>query len=165
MKTNKAFKLIISIFICEAAGFIGSVFTMPAIEGWYKFIQKPSFSPPNWIFAPVWTILFALMGIALFIVWSSYEKTSDKKQKAQARSAIIIFFVQLIVNILWSVLFFGLQNPGAAFAEIIILWFEIAITIYAFARVSRTAAWLLVPYLLWVSFAAYLNYAIWQLMI
>ena len=163
MKINNAFKLIVAIAVCESAGIIGSIFTAPAIGGWYANLSKPSFSPPSWIFAPIWTVLFALMGVALFFVWLSYNKASQKKDKIKAKSAIIIFFVQLIVNVLWSILFFGLQNPGAAFAEIIILWFEIVITIYAFAKVSQTAAWLLVPYLLWVSFAAYLNYSIWQL--
>lgn len=146
---NKIFRLIASVLICELAGGAGSVFTAPAIAGWYGGLQKPELAPPNWIFAPVWTTLFLLMGIALYLVW---EK--------QYKRGIVLFFVQLGLNVLWSAIFFGMRNPELAFAEIILLWVAILATIISFLKVSKPAAWLLAPYLLWVTFAAYLNYSL-----
>lgn len=168
---RKYIRLAIAILISEAAGIIGSLFTAPNISTWYAELARPQLSPPNWLFAPVWTTLFALMGIALFLV---YEKRSSFAQYAgTARGSqnirtwwvfgIVIFFVQLVLNTLWSIIFFGFRNPGAAFGEIIILWLAILATIIAFFKISKTAGWLLVPYLLWVGFAAYLNYSIWVL--
>lgn len=154
---KRSFSLIFSVLLCELAGIIGSLFTAPAIPVWYASLERPSFAPPEWVFGPVWTTLFALMGIALFLVWE--QARHQKKGKV----AIGAFVVQLLLNTFWSVLFFGFRSPGAAFGEIFFLWAAIAVTIVAFARISKTAAWLLVPYLLWVSFAAYLNYAIWIL--
>ncbi len=145
------------VALSEGAGIVGSVFTMSSIPGWYTTLARPEFAPPNWLFGPVWTILFLLMGIAAFLVW---RKGLGRKE---AKTALRIFVVQLVLNVLWSVIFFGLHNPGGAFVEIILLWLAIVATIYTFARVSRPAAWLLAPYILWVSFAAYLNYAIWTL--
>ncbi|MFH2136458.1 MAG: TspO/MBR family protein [Patescibacteria group bacterium] len=156
--TSKNFlKLIIAILVSEAAGIIGSIFTTPSIQTWYANLLRPEFSPPNWIFAPVWTTLFALMGIAAFLVWK--RGLGDKKVKI----ALWIFAGQLILNIFWSIIFFGLHSPGGAFLEIIFLWLAILATIISFAKISKPAAWLLLPYILWVSFAAYLNYAIWIL--
>ncbi len=139
------------------AGIIGSVFTAPSIPTWYATLVRPEFSPPNWIFAPVWTTLFALMGIAAFLVWNKGLKRQDIK------IALSMFIIQLVLNTLWSILFFGMQNPGAALIEIVVLWLAILATILTFAKISRVAAWLLVPYIAWVSFAAYLNYSIWIL--
>lgn len=149
-------KLLISLLIPQLVGIIGSVFTVPAIPGWYMELIKPSLTPPSWVFAPVWVTLFVLMGISLFLVWK--ERNSFSKF-----AGIWFFFIQLALNALWSTLFFGLQNPGAALIEIIFLWVSILATIIIFAKVSRTAAWLMLPYLVWVSFALYLNYAIWLL--
>lgn len=163
MKINNYLKLIISVVVPLVAGGIGSFFTTPNIETWYAELVRPSFSPPNWIFAPVWTLLFILMGVALWLVWSSYEKSKDEKTRKNIKIAIFLFGVQIILNVFWSIIFFGTQNPGLAFAEIIILWLAILATIIAFVKVSRWAGWLLLPYILWVSFAAYLNYAIWML--
>ncbi|MDO8581755.1 MAG: TspO/MBR family protein [bacterium] len=157
MKLNNTSKLIIAIVISELAGVIGAVFTTPSIPTWYAGLARPSFSPPNWIFGPVWTTLFALMGIAAFLVWRRGLGEPGVKR------ALIIFDVQLVFNLLWSIIFFGLHNPGGALIEIIILWLAILTTIIAFAKISRPAAWLLVPYILWVSFAGYLNYAIWMI--
>lgn len=154
---NNFWKLIVSIAIAEGAGLIGTVFTTPAIPTWYRGLVKPEFAPPNWVFAPVWTALFLLMGIALWLVW---KRGWDRPE---VKNAIIIFFIQLVLNVLWSAIFFGMQNPGAAFAEIIVLWVSILATIFAFARISAPAAWLLTPYILWVTFASYLNFAIWRL--
>lgn len=143
--------------ISEFAGIIGSVFTTPSIPGWYSGIIKPDFNPPEWVFGPVWTTLFALMGIAAFLVW---KKGLDRRD---VKIALGIFMGQLVLNTLWSIIFFGFKSPGVAFVEIIFLWLAILATIIAFAKISKPAAWLLVPYILWVSFAAYLNYSIYAL--
>lgn len=150
-------KLAVCVAVSEAAGIIGSFFTMPAIPKWYATLSKPELAPANWLFAPVWTALYALMGIAAFLVW---QKGLDRKD---VKVALSIFGAQLALNALWSIIFFGLRAPGMALAEIAVLWLVIVATITAFAKVSKPAAWLLAPYLLWVSFAAYLNYAIWTL--
>lgn len=155
---NLAFFIIIS----ELAGVIGSLFTTPSIAGWYAGIIKPDLNPPAWVFGPVWTTLFVLMGIAAFLVWSSYAEASEDKKKS-IRIALALFGIQLVLNTLWSIIFFGLHSPGSAFIEIIFLWLAILATIIAFAKISRPAAWLLLPYILWVSFAGYLNYSIWIL--
>jgi len=157
MKTNNTSKLIIAIIVSELAGIIGSVFTTPSIAGWYSTLVKPSLNPPAWVFGPVWTTLFALMGIAAFLVWKKGLERRDVK------IALGIFIVQLVINTLWSIIFFGLHSPGGAFVEIIFLWLAILTTIIAFAKISKPAAWLLVPYILWVSFASYLNFMIWIL--
>jgi len=147
-------KIIVSVLICQGVGAVGSIFTSPAISTWYAILQKPSFNPPNWIFAPVWTILFLLMGISLYLIWS--KGWADKRVKI----ALFIFGIQLVLNILWSFLFFGLQSPLYAFIEIIILWLAILLTIISFYRISKPAAYLLLPYILWVSFASILNFSI-----
>src|SRR3990167_6171172 len=167
MKINNTFKLIIAIVVSEAAGVIGSVFTTPSIAGWYVGIVKPALNPPAWVFGPVWTTLFALMGIAAFLVW---KKGLDRRD---VKIALGIFLGQLALNTLWSIIFFGLHSPGGALIEIAFLWLAILATIIAFAKISppsssiwttdghgKLAALLLVPYILWVSFASYLNYAI-----
>lgn len=177
---KNSIKFIISILICELAGVLGSIFTTPAIKNWYFFLNKPSFSPPNWIFGPVWTILYFLMGVSLYLVWlrnfASEVPVNAEKQKTwnsvsaklwfgswREENAVLIFTLQLILNILWSVIFFGLKLPGLAFFEILMLWFAILYTIINFYRISKTASYLLIPYILWVSFAAILNYAVWIL--
>ena len=157
MKLNALSKLIIAIVVSELAGIIGSVFTTPSIAGWYAMLVRPTLNPPAWVFGPVWTTLFALMGIAAFLVWKKGLERRDVK------IALGIFIGQLVLNTLWSIIFFGLHSPGAAFVEIIFLWLAILATIIAFAKISKPAVWLLVPYILWVSFAAYLNFAIWIL--
>ncbi len=156
-ETNKIPKLAASIMICLFAGLIGSFFTSSAIPGWYATLAKPAFSPPNWIFAPVWTTLFVLMGISMYIIWNKGLQNRDVK------ISLFIFGIQLVLNVLWSFLFFGLRSPFYAFVEIIILWVAIAFTIQNFLKISRTAGLLLVPYILWVSFAAILNFLIWNL--
>ena len=145
-------RFIVSIFVCLAAGLVGSIFTTPAIPGWYATLQKPSFSPPNFLFAPVWTTLYILMGISLALILNKKNKT-----------AIIFFVVQLVLNSLWSILFFGLKSPKLAFVEIIFLWLAILITILKFFKISKLAGWLFVPYLLWVSYASVLNLTIVKL--
>lgn len=153
-KIKNVLALIASILICQGAGGVGAIFTTPAISGWYKFLEKPSFSPPNWLFGPVWITLFTMMGISAYLIW---KKGTDKKE---VKEALGVFALQLILNILWSVIFFGLKNPALAFGEILILWVMILITIIKFIKVMREAGLLLIPYLLWVSFASLLNLSI-----
>lgn len=140
-------KLIFSIGICLGAGILGSFFTFSAIPTWYQTLNKPSFSPPNWIFGPVWTVLYILMGISLFLVW-------------QKKKVPTIFWVQLTLNAFWSIVFFGLRNPLLALVDIAALWIAIVLTIKAFNKINKLAAQLLYPYLAWVSFATILNLAI-----
>lgn len=150
-------KLFISILLPLLVGAISGLFTALGVKGWYANAVKPSFNPPNWIFGPVWTILYIMMGIALFLVWKA---AADKQLK---RTAIVLYGVQLALNFCWSIIFFKMQEPGWAFAEILLMWLMILLTIIWFGKISSTAAWLLVPYICWVSFAAVLNYSIWQL--
>jgi len=150
-------KLMISIAICLLAGVLGSVFTTPAIPTWYATLIKPSFAPPNWLFFPVWTALFIMMGISLFLVWQK------GLENVQIKIAISIFGVQLILNVIWSAAFFGLRSPLAGLIEICILWIFIVVTILKFMKISKTAGLLLIPYIFWVSFAAVINFFIWRL--
>jgi len=154
---NNIVKLIISIIIPVAAGATSGFFTASGVGGWYQGINKPSWNPPGWIFGPVWTTLYVLMGISLFLIWKS-EIASDYK-----RNALILFAIQLTLNFFWSFIFFNQNQIGWAFVEIIAMWLLILLTIFAFASINKTAAWLLVPYISWVSFAAILNYTIWKL--
>lgn len=150
-------KLIASLIICQFAGFIGSLFTRPSIQTWYAGLTRPSFAPPDWLFSPVWIGLFGLMAISFFLVW---RKGTDSRL---VRAALGIFAVQLVLNILWSMLFFGFKSPPAAFIEMVVLWMAIFLTVVTFLRVSVPAGILLIPYLLWVSFAAVLNFSFWRL--
>ena len=150
-------KLFISILIPLLVGAISGFFTSSGVNGWFALANKPWFNPPNWIFAPVWTTLYVLMGIALFLVWKA---DADKSIK---QTAIILFTLQLTLNFFWSIIFFKLQQPGWAFAEIILMWLMILLTILWFVKINAIAAWLLVPYICWVSFASVLNYSIWKL--
>jgi len=158
---KKIFKFIISIAIPLIIGFLGSFFTSGSVNSWYTTINKPSFNPPNWIFGPVWTILFIMIGLSFYLVWiKDFGKQGRKQNEKQKKRIIGVYCVQLALNFLWSVFFFGLRNPLLSFMEIIILWFFIITNIILFYRVSEKAGYLLIPYLLWVSFAAILNFAI-----
>lgn len=150
-------KLFLFIGIVELVGIIGSVFTSSSVNGWYQTLIRPDLAPPDWVFAPVWTTLFALMGISVFLIW---EKSVSNKG---ARFALFVFACQLLLNLLWSMIFFGLQSPGWALLEIGILWIAITTTILLFHKISRLASLLLIPYILWVTFAVYLNYLFWIL--
>ncbi len=150
-------RLLVSVAVCQGAGILGSVFTARSIETWYDGLARPAIAPPNWVFAPVWTALFLLMGISLFIVWTVGPA------KGSVGLAFAVFASQLALNILWSFLFFGLRSPGAAFVEILILWLAILLTVIVFFRLSKAAAILLLPYLLWVGFATALNFMFWRL--
>ena len=155
-------RLIISLALPQLAGLIGSLFTAPAIATWYAFLEKPSFNPPNWIFGPVWVLLYILMGISVYLVWSSFTKASEG-QSRKSKVALWLFWIHLFFNAIWSIVFFGLQNPGLAFLNIIINWVFIVVLIIKFRKIKKLSSILLIPYLLWVSFASLLNYFIWQL--
>jgi benzodiazapine receptor len=157
MKSRDILKLVVSIVVCQGAGFIGSVFTTDAIPTWYATLEKPAFTPPNWLFFPAWVTLYFLMAVAAFLVW---RRGLDS---AGVRPALIVFLVQLVLNALWSVVFFGLESPVWGVVVILVLWVAILATILLFSRISRAAALLLVPYILWVSFATALNISIWLL--
>lgn len=143
------------VAVSFAAAGLGSLATTPAIPGWYASLQKPAWTPPNWLFGPVWTALYLSMAVAAWLVWR------DRGFQG-ARLALALFAVQLALNALWSILFFGLKSPGAALVEIAFLWAAIFATMAAFWRVRPLAGWLFVPYLWWVTYAAFLNYAIWR---
>jgi len=157
VKTNSFFKLLIAIAVSEITGVIGSVFTVSAIPTWYATLAKPALTPPSWVFGPVWTALYALMGIAAFLVWNNGLGRKD------VRKALSVFGIQLVLNALWSIVFFNLQSPGWALVNIALMWLAIVCTMILFYKISKPAMWLLVPYILWVSFALYLNYSIYIL--
>lgn len=161
MKKVALTKTIISITVCLLVGFLSSYATTDSIETWYTSIKKPVFNPPNWIFGPVWTILYILMGYAAAIIWNK-KKESSKSKKA-IKTALVLFTIQLILNGLWSLLFFGLCNPFLALIEILLLWLIIYETIRFFRKIDEFASKLLYPYLAWVSFATFLNGSIWIL--
>jgi benzodiazapine receptor len=154
---KKAVRIVAAIVVCELAGVIGSLFTMPSIPGWYAGLAKPSFNPPSWVFAPVWTILYAMMGLA---AWLVYEKGFNRPE---VRKALAVFGLQLVLNTIWSIVFFGAHQIFAAVVVILLLWVAILWTILLFRRISRPAAYLLVPYILWVSFATVLTVSLYVL--
>ncbi|WP_435197528.1 TspO/MBR family protein [Natronomonas sp. EA1] len=147
--------LVAAILVCELVGAAGSVFTATSLDSWYRTLDQPALAPPDWVFGPVWTTLFALMGVAAWLVWREWGP--------DARLALWVFAGQFALNLAWSAAFFGLQSPFWGLVVIAMLWLAIVATIATFARVDRRAAVLLVPYLAWVSFAAYLNYGFWVL--
>jgi translocator protein len=157
MKSINLPQLATAIVVCLSAGLIGSVFTSTSLATWYGIIEKPVLNPPSWIFGPVWTILYIMMGISVYLVWRL------GLEKKGVRFALKIFGLQLLHNVLWSLLFFGMQNPALALVDIVLLWFTILWSIQLFYRLSRPASYLLIPYISWVSFAIYLNYSIWIL--
>ena len=158
MKINNPIKFIISVLIPVGIGAISGLFTASNVKTWFVTVAKPSFNPPGWLFAPVWTTLYIMMGIAFFLVWKNETIQKSIKQKA-----IILFAIQMVLNFLWSFIFFQQHEIGWALVDIILLWIFILLSIFSFAPISKTAAWLLVPYISWVSFATILNFAIWQL--
>jgi len=153
MKNKKILTYIGFILVCQMAGIIGSLFTAPAVKGWYTTINKSPLNPPSWVFAPVWTTLFIMMGVAVSIIWLSGKNETRSK-------ALKVFFLQLFLNTLWSIIFFGLKNPALAFVEIILLWLAILYTIILFRKINRKASCLLIPYILWVSFASVLTLSV-----
>ena len=155
MKPKNIISLVVAVVIPVVVGALSGVATQSGVTTWYLTLAKPELNPPSWIFAPVWTTLFVLMGVASWLVWRSFKQGK--------RSALVVYGIQLALNALWSLLFFGLHSPGAALIEIAVLWIAIAVAGILFWRISKPAAVLLIPYLAWVSFASYLNYMIWVL--
>lgn len=159
LKTSRDWVLLFSlVLVCQLSGVLGSVFTFSAIPLWYVTLTLPPIAPPSWIFGPVWTTLYTLMGIALFMVMKT--RGLDASRARLRDWGIALFFVQLFANTLWSVLFFGTRNPTAAFVDIILLDLLVLATTVLFVRVNRVAALLMAPYLVWILFATYLNYQI-----
>ena len=152
MKVKSWPKLLLSILLAQSAGFIGTFFTISAIPAWYAFLNKPTFSPPNWLFGPVWTILYTLIGISLYRIWIKNKKGS-----------LNLFILHLILNAAWSPIFFGLKNLGLAFLVILMMDVSLVIIIKRFIKLDKLAGYLLIPYLLWISFATVLNFSIWKL--
>jgi tryptophan-rich sensory protein len=151
-----AIALVASLVVCLAAADLGAWFTFQSLATWYAELKKPAFQPPGWVFAPVWTALYVAMAVAAWLVWRQRKRTP-------ALYPLLLFAMQLSLNVAWSYTFFYLRRPELALADIILLWLAIAATMSAFWHSSRVAGWLLLPYLLWVSFAAVLNYSIWTL--
>ena len=157
MDLNGVTKLVISILASFAAGGIGSLFTFKAIPTWYAGLRKPPYTPPNWVFGPVWTTLYILMGISVFLVWHKGLATNG------VMLAFTLFWIQLAFNAFWSIIFFGMKSKGGGVIIIIVLWLLILATMIASFQVSWWAGTLLIPYIVWVGIASYLNIGVWLL--
>ncbi len=155
MKLSLASKILICSIGCLLLGSLSGIATGEAVNGWYSKIIKPSWNPPNWLFGPVWTLLYLMMGAAFALVWN--EKTKHNKK------AMVVFVIQFTLNLFWSVLFFTLARMDLALVEILVLWVLILLCIFSFYQVNRTAAYLLLPYWFWVSFATVLNATLFKL--
>jgi tryptophan-rich sensory protein len=155
---NKISRIAIVVIICLAVGYLSGMVTRASITTWYPTLVKPSFNPPNWIFAPVWTSLYVMMGVAAGFIWNQITT-----QKAAVTKALQFFTIQLVLNALWSYLFFGLHNLMLATIEVVLLWLMIFETYSQFAKINKTASYLMLPYLAWVSFASVLTASIWWL--
>jgi len=155
--SKNIFIFVISIIVCESVGIIGSFFTFSSVTNWFPTLVKPWFSPPSWLFGPVWIIMYFLMGLSLYIIWNSKAELSKQKYRKQF---FILFGIQLILNALWSFLFFGLKNPTYGLIDILFLDIVVAMTIIYAYRVSKYAAILLAPYMVWITFATLLNFEI-----
>jgi benzodiazapine receptor len=142
------------VVICLVTGALGGAASATSIVDWYQTIAKPWWTPPDWVFGPTWTVLYIMMAVAAWLVWQTGDRTAP---------ALTLFFVQLALNLGWSVIFFGLRSPGLALIEVVFLWLGVLLTMLAFFGRSTPAGWLFVPYLVWVSFAAVLNFAIWTM--
>ena len=155
-RIRKATALVIALLLCYGAAAVGGLFGAGGQSGWYAELAKPSWTPPSWLFGPVWTVLYGMMAVAAWLVWL-------RRRRRPTAAPLAAFAVQLAFNAAWSPLFFGLHRPDLAFADIVLLWLALVATVWLFLRRSALAGLLLVPYLLWVSFATALNFAIWRL--
>lgn len=155
---NKLTRIAIMVATCVGVGYISGQATQSSVDTWFPLLNKPSFNPPGWVFFPVWTALYAMMGVAAGLVWARIDS-----QKDEVRKALLFFFIQLALNAGWSLLFFGLRNPFLALIEIALLWLMIYETYLKFIRINKYAGYLFIPYLLWVSFASVLTASIWWL--
>ena len=154
--TQQGLALAVSVGICLGAAGIGSMLTIPSLGSWYAALRKPRWTPPNWLFGPVWTALYLCMAVAAWLIWRPGGFSA-------AALPLALFVLQLALNVFWSGIFFRLRRPGVAFLEVVILWISILATTIAFRSVSATASWLMVPYLAWVTYASALNAAVWQM--
>jgi benzodiazapine receptor len=157
-KMNKITRILAVVVTCLAIGYFSGIVTRTSVDTWYPTLIKPSFNPPNWVFAPAWSLLYLLMGVAAGLVWDRIEY-----EKEVVKNALVFFAIQLALNALWSYLFFGLMNPLLALLEVLVLWLMIYETLLKFIKINKIAGYLLVPYLLWVSYATVLNASIWWL--
>ncbi len=157
MNEREALGLVGCILVCEAVGAASGLASGAGIGAWYAGLKKPSISPPGWVFGPVWGVLYAMMGVAAWLIWRHHMHTPA------GQVALAVFVLQLVLNGLWSPAFFGARSPGLGMLVITLLWAAIVGTIVAFAQVSVAAAWLLAPYLAWVSFAGVLNWMLWRM--
>ena len=155
---QKILRIIVVLMTCLVVGYLSGMVTRDSITTWYPTLVKPSFNPPNWIFAPVWTILYIMMGVAGGMVWNRMEQDAESVKKA-----FMFFIIQLALNAIWSLLFFYLHNPFLSLIEIVLLWLLIFETYTQFKKIDKVAGMLLIPYLAWVSFAMVLNGSIWWL--
>lgn len=161
-------RLFISILFPLLAGGFGSLFTRTAVDTWYNTLEKPALAPPNWLFGPVWTLLYILMGVSVYLIWQQIGKARPVQRDGGkggdwAKIAFVLFWVHLFFNAIWSIVFFNFQMIGVALINILVIWFFIVAMMIVFWKVDRRATYLLIPYLLWVSFASTLNYGIWVL--
>jgi benzodiazapine receptor len=157
MKTRGIAILVAAILIPMTAAVIGSAFTTPEIPGWYESLNKPFFQPPNWLFGPVWTILYIMMGISAYLIWKR------GLEREEIKNCFLFFILQITLNVLWSIIFFGLKELLFAFVELAFLWIAILVYIISAYKIDRRAAYLFIPYLAWVSFAGVLNFSVWLL--
>jgi tryptophan-rich sensory protein len=157
MKIKNLRGIVVFIVISQAVGVMGSIFTMPAIHSWYVHLHKSPLNPPAWVFGPVWFLLYTMMGVA------AAQVSQDGFANRNVRNATVLFFTQLMLNLFWSVIFFGMKLPKLALLEIIVLWSTVLVTTVCFFRIRQSAGWLLVPYLVWCSYAAILNFEIVRL--
>ncbi len=155
---NKYVKILLFVVTCIAVGYLSGMATQSSVTSWFPTLVKPVFNPPGWVFAPVWSLLYIMMGIAAGLVWNRIDQ-----EREAVRKALWFFVIQLALNALWSMLFFGLKNPLLALIEIILLWLMIYETYIKFIKIDKIAGYLFIPYLLWVSFATILNASIWWL--
>ena len=153
---NKFLQALGFILICQSAGVLGSLYTIYSIESWYRFLNKPPFIPPNWLFGPAWLTLYTLMGIAVFLIW-------QKREQAGTKNAVVLFFIHLVLNAAWTPVFFGAQLVFVALLVIVSIFIFIIILMRMFYPIDKRASWLLAPYLVWVGFAIYLNLGIYIL--
>ena len=156
-KMSLPIKIVICVAICVGVGALTGLATVDAIPNWYAGLNKPSFNPPNYVFGPVWTILYIMMGVAAALIWNEWELHQDVPR------ALALFGIQLVLNGLWTIVFFSWHQTGWALIVIAALWILIFVCIMQFRKIQQTAAWLLIPYLAWVSFASLLNFEIWRL--
>jgi tryptophan-rich sensory protein len=155
-RARSVIALVVALLLCYGAAAVGGLLGAGAGGGWYADLEKPSWTPPSWVFGPVWAVLYGMMAVAVWLVWM-------RRRQQPAVVPMAVFAVQLALNAAWSPLFFGLHRPGIAFADIVLLWLALVATVWLFFGRRAIAGLLLVPYLLWVSFAAALNFAIWRL--